>query len=184
MVTGCCRPGTWSDSASRVASQGRGLEGRAHGDRLEPRPSGSEPLDHREGQIGVQVSLVDLVEDDRIDPSEFGVVDEPANEDALGAEDEASGLRGPIVEADLVADFSADLLTPLAGHLSGGETGGHPPRLQHQDLARVGVQQEGRNPAGLPGPGLCHDHRGTALLQGFADRIQMGIDREARDHEP
>ena len=160
-----------------VVGEGLGVEGGAHGHRVQIRSgAAAQPLNHREGQVGVEVALVDLVEDHRADAAELGVGDQPADEDALGDEDQP-GLRGDLgVEADSVADLVADRAAALAGDAAGGQASGHAPRLEHQDLAGDHVEEQRRHPRRLAGAGLGDDDRGAAILESAPEGGEVLVD--------
>lgn len=67
-----------------------------------------EVFDQGEGDVAEEVSLVEFIEEDGSDFREGAVVLEPAEEDALGDEDDAGGGGSAVVEADLVTYLGSD----------------------------------------------------------------------------
>ena len=70
--------------AEKGGDPGR-LEGGGHGEKAQVGAQGGAGVeDEREGQVGVQVALMELVEDDEADTRQGRVGLHPAGEDALG----------------------------------------------------------------------------------------------------
>ncbi len=84
----------------------------------------------RQGQVGVQAPLVELVEHHGADAFEERVVDELAVEDALGDDLDPRLRPDPLFKADLVADPAADCPAVLLGDPARRGPGGDPPGLQ------------------------------------------------------
>ena len=97
-----------------------------------------------EPEVGLQVALVDLVEDDEGGSGKGRVGLEPAGEHPFG-DDLDAGARPPLpVVAGDVADGLAHRLPEEEGHPPGGGAGGETPRLEDDDLPRdPGEEPEG-----------------------------------------
>ena len=93
-----------------------GFERGGHHDEHQVRPDGLAHLaEQRDGQVGVQAALVELVQHDAADAFEERVVEQLPREDALGHDVQAR-LGGDLsLEADLVADLAAELPAVLLG---------------------------------------------------------------------
>ena len=106
-----------------------------------------ESARQREGDVRMQVALVELVEDDRPNPLELRVGGHLAEQQGLGHELDAGLRRFDPLEADLVADLRPELAAPLLRDARGEQAGGDPPGLQHDDLPldQTEVQQHLRN---------------------------------------
>ncbi len=105
-----------------------------------------EPLDQGEGDVGVQVPLVELVEDHDRDAVEVGRGDELATEHALGDEADARPGARDVLEAHLVAHGAADLLAELLGDASGGHARREASGLEHDDAAALGEARVEQGP--------------------------------------
>ncbi|MEZ4653929.1 MAG: hypothetical protein R3E12_10160 [Candidatus Eisenbacteria bacterium] len=136
---------------------------------------------------------MEFVEDDRADPGDLGVVEEPTEQHALGDEEDPRLRRPPTLEAHLVAHLLADVASALGGDPAAGETGGDPARLQHHHhlfgrndrgeaaCRRVStVDQDRRDPRGLSGPGFGLDEQAGALPECLIDRGEKRVDRQGR----
>ena len=74
-----------------------------------------EPPGEREGDVGVQVALMELVEDDRADAGQAGIGRHLPQEEGLGDELDAGGGGLGAVEADLVPHLVAQPPAALLG---------------------------------------------------------------------
>src|SRR5262249_27234306 len=91
------------------------LDRRGHDDDPEVRPRLEVDLAHAgEGEVRVEVALVELVEDDGAGALEERVVLEVTDEEALGEDEDARAIGGLPIEAHVEADLAADLPPPLA----------------------------------------------------------------------
>ena len=134
----------------------RGVERGRHGHQPQVGPAGAlQAAQQRQGQVAVQVALVELVEQDGADAGEGGLGEEAAQQQPLGDEADAGARRGDVLEADLVADRLAGPLAQLLGHPPGRQPGRQAPRLQHHHLAlhQPGGVDRGRDARGLAGAG-------------------------------
>lgn len=122
-----------------------GVERRAHRDNREV--GALRPLkasQHRQRHVPGQVSLVQLVEDDRADAAQRGVREHASGEDAL--RDEAHDRVRPSrsLEAGTVADARADGRPVLFCDALGREPGGEATGLEDDDLPLDGARVEER----------------------------------------
>jgi hypothetical protein len=110
---------------------------------------------YREREVGVQAALVVLVEDHAAHSFEQRVLLEPAHEDALGDEQHAGPAAVHAFEANLVADFLAELEALLFRHAPGRRERGDSSRLEHHHPAlETGHCRDGwRTRVVLPAPG-------------------------------
>ncbi len=109
----------------------------------------------RQHQIARQVALVKLVEHHRPDAPERGIGEQPPDQDPLGDEADPGARRGPVLEADGVADGRAERLPELARDPLGGEPRREATWLEHPQLVggrRARLPQRPWDPRGLPGP--------------------------------
>ena len=88
----------------------------------------------RQPEIGLQVALVQLVEDHQPGARQPGVSLQAAREDPLGDHLDTGARADAAVAPGDVADRFADRLVEEVGHTRGGGPGGDPPRLEHNDL--------------------------------------------------
>ena len=148
----------------RVAEKGRhgaGVERRRHHDDAEvgarlPLQLASE----RERQVGREVPLVELVEDEGVDALQEGVIEEHPDEQPLGHHKQPCLRGGPPFVPDVEAHLVAERPALLAGNAGGARTGCHAPRLEHdQPLALLErTRNGGRHPRRLAGAGQCLHH--------------------------
>ena len=82
----------------------------------------------RERQVAIQVTLVELVEDDGTDAVEERVGQELASENAFGQEAETGPSAEPSFESDLVADLFSESASPVRRRFSRRSTA--PPRVR------------------------------------------------------
>ena len=134
-----------------------------------------------QAEVGGEVAFVELVEHDRADAFERGIVLDHAGEDALGDHLDPRRCRDLVVEADAVADRLADLLAALPRHEVGGGARGDAARFQHQDLAAGEprrIEQRRRHLRGLAGTGRRFQHEAWMRGEAGADPRQQLVDGE------
>lgn len=126
-----------------------------------------ETAEEGEGEIAIEVTLVELVEDHDPGVFELGVGEDAAGEDAFGEEAEAGAGTTDVVETNLVADGFAKGFAKLRGNAPGGQASREPARFEDPDLA-IGEREEGgRDESGLPCPrGRLQDEIGGATSKG------------------
>src|SRR6185295_2213260 len=86
-------------------------------------------------KITVQVSLVKLVEDDRIDSLEGWVCQQTAGQNALCDKSQSRARSDLLFETDLVADRSSNLFAQLPSDSSCRHTCRDPAGLEHDNFA-------------------------------------------------
>ena len=143
--------------------------------------------EHRQGQVGVQAPLVELVEDHGADAFEEGVAHELTVEDALGHDPDSGLGADPPLEPDLIADPPADRPAVLLGDPAGGGPGGDPPGLEHHQVRVLGRQEPGpdqgdRHPRRLAGAGRGDEHQAASIAGPVDDLGEGRVDRQG-DHE-
>lgn len=137
----------------------------------------------REGkaEIGVEVALVEFVEEDGGDAGKAGVVLDHPREHALGDHLDPRPCRDLRVEADAVADRAADLLAERRRHPPCRAARGEPPRLEQDDpavAAKRSVEERERDARRLAGAGRGDDHRRRAGRERGENRRQRVVDRK------
>ena len=130
----------------------------------------------RQPEIGVDGSLVELVEHDRADAGDQRIVDQARGEDAFGGEQDARRRREPALEAHVPADLLAERPAALLGDPARDGPRRDPPRLQHQHRPVGGERR--RQPRGLAGAGRRDDDRGAVPAHGIDDGVDVRVDRE------
>ena len=81
--------GAKDGTVAEVAGDRRGVEGGGHDDDAERGALLLQALEQGEGEVALEVALVELVEDDGVDAVEGGIGEQAAGEDAVGDEAEA-----------------------------------------------------------------------------------------------
>ena len=154
---------------------------RRHRQQSEIRPDRRGDVEReREAEIGGQVALVDLVEDDQADAGELRVVLEATGEHALGEHLDPGRSTDVALVACLVADEAADLGARGCGHPACRGTGGQAAGLQHHDPPTVEprlVEQGQRDDGRLAGSRWCDEHGASTLGQRLTyvgDRLDDG----------
>jgi hypothetical protein len=147
-----------------------GRHGGRHDHDAQRRPIGIalQPAQQGQGQVALQVALVELVDDHGADAGQDRVGHELAREHALGDEADPRARADRAVEADLVADGVTHALATLLGHALRGHARSQPARLQHHHVAvagQPGVEQGGRDARGLARARGRDQHRVAALAQ-------------------
>jgi len=108
------------------------------------------------------MTFVELVEQQRADAIERGIVLQHAGQDAFGDNLDPRASGHPILEADAVTHRPAHRFAELLCHEARGRACGDPARLQHQDLAcakPVRPQQRQRHLGGLACAGRRFQHQ-------------------------
>ena len=123
-------------------------------------PPGEEAPQDAEDEIDVEAPLVRLVDDDRVVGGEQWIVLGLHEEDPVGHDLEEGVPRGCVVEADLVADRTAELFAQLFGDPPGDGGRSDPPGLRAADQSRqpaAGLDAHFRDLGGLSGARLAGD---------------------------
>jgi hypothetical protein len=118
------------------AGDGRGVQRGRHDDDAEVRPrSLLQAAQDREGDVGREVPLVKLVQDDAGDARELRVREEPAREHAFGQKAQPRARARHVLEAHLIADRLAGAFAPLFGDAARGHARRDAARLERPHLA-------------------------------------------------
>jgi hypothetical protein len=131
----------------------------------------------RESDIGVEIPLVELIEDHEADAVERRIVLQHPSEHAFGHDLDARPRPDARVEPNAVAHGLSDALAEQSGHVGGSRTCCETPRLEHHDLraAQPRLIEEGEgNASRLSGARrrLEHGH-----ASGCERRVKRGKDR-------
>jgi hypothetical protein len=135
----------------------------------------------RETEIAVERALVKLVEQDRADAGQFGVVEDHARQHAFGDDEDARRRRLATFHAHGVADGFARLLAEQGGHAPCRGASGEAARLQKQDAAVAApalVEQRQRRQRRLAGPRRGDEDRRVSVRQGGEQARQRLRDRQ------
>ena len=166
------------DPAQRLRQPG-GLGGRRHGQQQQVLPQRRAHVDgEREGQVGVQMAFVALVEHDRAGPRELGVALHPAYEHAGRHHLDPGGRPDGRLAPDRVTDAAPRRLAQQRAHPAGGSAGGHAPRLGHDHPSGHQAGEREGDERGLAGAGRGHQDRRSRLPQRVLHRRQAGPDRQ------
>ena len=141
----------------------------------------------RQPQVGREMALVELVEQQRPDPVQHRIVLQHAREDALGDDLHPRRRRYPALEADPVADRLPDLLAQRRRHEPRRRPRRHPPRLQHHDpppLEPRRIQQRQRHPRGLARPRRRLQYQPRMRRERGPDLRQQSINGKRRLAHP
>ena len=122
--------------------QALGVDGGRHQDNLEILPQQRLCLPGKgQGFIRSQAALVELVKNNGAHTFQGRIFYEHARQDALGEHLDARARADFTLKADSVSNGAAHRLSQQPRHPLGHLPGGHPPWLQHQDLALNGWEQ-------------------------------------------
>ena len=142
--------GVQDGAVAEEGGDGRGVEGGRHDEEFQVGARGVlEAAKQSEREIGVEVALVELVEDDDTDAAECGVGDEAAGEDAFGDEAKAGARAFDLFEADAVADGLAGLLVEFFCDAACGHACGETARFEDDDFAGDVREECGRDAGGF-----------------------------------
>ena len=131
------------------------------------------------GQVGIQMTLVKLVQNDAADAAQGRIAQQAPEQNAFGDEAQAGVGAVAALEADLVADRFAHSLAKLVGDAAGGHTGGDAAGLEHDDFAGDVGEQGRRDAGGLASTGRGLQDQAPAVAQGAEKLGQDGVDGEA-----
>ena len=175
----------------RAPEEGRGalrLDRGGHRDEQEIGTQVGADLDeHRQGEVGVQLALVDLVEHDGRHPGQPGIALQPAEQDAGGDELDPGAGADLAIAAHGVADGPPDRLTEQVGEPACRRPGGDPARLGHDHQSADVPRDSGRDERRLAGARRCLDDGGPGVSQGGDDpgeAVPHGEDRRVREQPP
>ena len=131
-----------------------------------------------QGDVPVEMALVELIEDHGADAPQLGVERHLPEQDALGDEPDAGGLADAGLQPDLVADGGAEGRAHLLRDAFGEQAGGEAARLQHDDLAFLAqeavAQQHLRDLGGFARTGgRLHDQPARRAQRGHDGRLEL-----------
>ena len=133
------------------------VQGRGHDGEFEIGARGGLELEGAsEGDVAVEMALVEFIEENRGDAAQLRILNELPQENSFGDEADAGAIGGDVFEADLVADFVAEPAVALGGDAGGEEAGGEPARLEDHDLAvaeQAVIEEDLRDLGGFAGAG-------------------------------
>ncbi|GEM_PF-5871 len=152
-----------------VEELGDGLtvESRRHDDEAEVRARGGlQAMEQGEGEVAFEVALVEFVKDDGGDAVEFGVREETAGENTFGEEAKAGVAAAHLLEADLIADGTADGLATLFGDAARGQACGEAAGLEDEDLTGKDIEE-----------GSGHTSGFACAWRGLEDKVRRDAQR-------
>jgi hypothetical protein len=172
----------------RIAQKSRdrlGFERRGHHDDHQVRPHGlADFAEQRDGQIGVQAPLVELIQHDAANALKVRVVEQLPRQHAL-SHDVQPRLGGDFpFEADLIPDLAADRPLVFIGDALGGGAGGDAAGLEQHQVRMLARQQlflhdRRRDTRCLPRARLGDEHERLRLPAHVRERFgDHGIDRQ------
>ncbi len=176
-----------ADLDDRRVAEGLGellrVERRRGDDELEVGPLVEEPAHDAEKEVDVERALVGLVDDDRVVLVEAVVALRLGEEDAVGHDLDVAVARGPVLEADLVADRPAERLAHLFGDAGGDGHGREAARLGDADApgdAPPRLEAHLRDLGALAAARLARDDDDAAArrAQGGDDLVGARRDRQ------
>ena len=180
----------------------RGVHGRRGGEQAEVLTQARPRVDGEgEGQVGVQMALVALVEDDGADARQLRVPLQPLHQHPGRDHLDDGGRRDPALAAHGEPDPSADGFPEQVGHPAGGRPRSHPAGLGDDDPppgtgavvrareqirargdagAREHVRQDQRDQRRLPAARWGDQDRAPGPVQGGEEVGNAVPDREVR----
>ena len=143
----------------------------------------------RKSQVGMQTSLVELIEDHAAHPLERGVPLQPPGEDTFGHDFDTGPRPDARVGARAVANRLADALVERGRHARGHGARGDAAWLEHHDpfvAEPGGLEQRERHDRALACAGRCLEHcrgmRGQRRPQ-FRQRVlDRQVGKRGRPH--
>ncbi|KIG12696.1 putative periplasmic protein kinase ArgK [Enhygromyxa salina] len=131
---------------------GLGVERGRHRQQAQRRAKLLLAAQQREQQIRVEMTLVELVEDHRVDARELRIITQPPHQHALGHEPQPGlGVAG-MIEADPIPNPSTNRFPEQRRGAQGRQSRGQAARLQHEDLSgpkHAALEQHRRDHRGL-----------------------------------
>src|SRR5258708_21209923 len=137
-----------------------------------------EALQERQGEIAVEMALVEFVEDDGVDALEGWSGQEAGCEDALGDKSQTRVRPDPLFETYLIADGSANLFVQFPGDSSGRQACRDPARLEHDNVAADETENGRWNAGGLSSSRRRFNNEGGRVLQGRKKFRQNRVHRK------
>ena len=119
-----------------VTLEHRGFEGGGHDHQQQVGPELLLEFERLgEGDVAVQMPLMELVKHQGLDSIQGGVGEHFPQKDALGHKPDPGFGRGDLVEPDLVTDLAAEPAGTFLGNAAGQHPGGQTARLEHDAFA-------------------------------------------------
>ncbi len=164
-------------AAVQEVSNGRRVERRGHDHQLQGSfMSCLEALEESEGEVGIEMTLVELVQDDGADAFELWIGEKAAGEDAFGQEAQAGAWTAYVFEADLIADGLAELLAEFLRDAASSHAGSQTARFEHKNFAGDVRQERRRDAGGLARPRRSLDDQIRRMRQVRDDVRQQIVD--------
>jgi len=151
-----------------------GIERRRHDDDAKVLPRAPRLPRERDGDVGVDAALVELVEHDRTELGGERIALQPRRQHAFGDDEEPRLAREAALEADLPADLAAERPAALGGNPRGDRARRDATRLQ-QNHGTVADERR-RHARRLAGAWRGGHHRGARAANGRGDRFDVRID--------
>ena len=124
--------------AAQVIGHGSGIERSRHHYQAQIGTAAAlQAAEQGQGQIALQVALVELVEHHAGGALEVGIGEQTAGEHAFGQEAQPRGGAGDFLEAHLVTHGAAHRFAALRGHEARGQAGGQAAGFEHQHVAAI-----------------------------------------------
>ena len=137
----------------------------------------------RQTQVGVDAALVKLIDDQRGDAAQQGIILQVGRENAFSDHQQPGVSTGLLLEADVPSHLLSQRPATLVGDATRHGPSGDPARLQQQHASPV--HQRGRHPRRLAGSRSRRQHRGPMAIERVADGVDERIDRKRnRRHVP
>ena len=170
--------GSEDGAVSEILRDGRGIERGGHDEDAQLGTRALKALQEGEREVGVEMSLVEFVEDNCVDALEGRVGEETAGEYALCNETQACAGADLFFKADLIADGCADFFTELRSDSAGGETSGDATWFEDNNCAAEEGEESWWNAGRLPCSGRRLDDKIGRALQGREDLRQNRVHRK------
>jgi hypothetical protein len=179
--TGKVRPSEWTvDAGLEIRLEQARVQRGGHHDEQQIGPRGLLQVQGLgEGDVAVDVALVEFVEEDGGDAGQVGLRKHLAQEDAFGLEVDAGVGAADGFEADLVADFAAEVHAAFLGDALGEQARGEAAGLEHDGLAgsqRAQVEEHLRHLRGFAGAGGGGEDDPPRALQRGGEVVADGVD--------
>ena len=124
------------------------------------------------------MTLVELVQNNRVDTLQGWIGQQPAGQDPLGYITQPGARSYLLLKTDLVANASANLFTRLPRNTPCGQARRNPARLEHDDFAADETENRRWNTSRLPSAWRSFDDEVWCVLQGCEDLRQNRIYRK------
>lgn len=162
---------------------GRGVQRGAHGDDAKVGSSLPESPGEREQRVDLGAPFVDLVEHERRYTGQTFVLEQLAQDECLGGEDQTRVLRRPILEPHPIAHLAPEFAPAFFGDARRRQAGGDTPWFGHQDLPRAPrlAQKPGGQTRRLAGARRGLDHDRLRACERAEHVLECGVDGQGRE---